>query len=441
MTIPRLDATHAPSLRSWVAAANAPGTDFPIQNLPFGVFQAAGGPARGGVAIGDRILDLGAALAAGLFEGPAAEAAHAGSGASLNPLLALGRPAATALRHRLSAILAEGSADRARAEPCLVPMDQAALLLPMQVGNFTDFMASRYHTGRLGRRRDPENPLPPSFLHLPIAYHSRATTVRVSGEPIARPHGQSAGPDGKPRFGPVLSLDFELEFGAVIGPANAIGEPIPIATARRAIFGYCLVNDWSARDVQRFEMMPLGPFLSKSLSTTVSPWIVTADALAPFAAPGFARLPDDPEPLPYLMDAADQAAGALDVGLTVSLSTPRMRAEGAAPAVICTSSLRHLHWTFAQMVAHHTSNGCDLRPGDLLGSGTVSGPAPDGRACLAEVVMEDGGLTLPNGERRVFLEDGDEVIFTGRAERPGFVPIGFGACSARIEPARPWPKA
>jgi fumarylacetoacetase len=438
MAIPLVDATHDPALRSWVATAHAPGTDFPIQNLPLGIFRTDG-RARGGVAIGDQILDLPAALAAGRFAGDAAHAAEAAAGPSLNPLLALGRPALRALRARLSAILAEGSADRAAAARCLVPMADAELLLPVQVGNFTDFMASRYHTGRLGRRRDPQNPLPPSFLHLPIAYHSRATTVRVSGEPVARPHGQSAGPDGTPRFGPVQSLDFELEFGAVIGPANQIGDPIPVGRAADSIVGYCLLNDWSARDVQRFEMMPLGPFLSKSLSTTVSPWLITADALAPFAAPAFSPLPGDPVPLPYLMDADDQAAGGLDVTLRVTVTTPRMRAEGTAPAVICTTSLRHLNWTFAQMVAHHTSNGCDLRVGDLLGSGTVSGPEPDGRACLAEVVLEDGGFTLPNGERRVFLEDGDEVTFTGRAERPGRVPIGFGACTARILPARPWP--
>ncbi len=441
MALPALDATHDPALRSWVASANQDGTDFPIQNLPFGVFRRTGEAARGCVAIGDEVLDLKAALAAGLFTGDAETAARAAVGETLNPLLELGRPASRALRARLSAILALGSPDGVKAAACLVPMAEAQLLMPAKVGNFTDFMASRHHTGRLGRRRDPQNPLPPSFLHLPIAYHSRATTVRVSGEPIARPHGQSAGPDGAPCFGPILSLDFELEFGAVIGPANRIGEPIPIARAGEAVFGYCLVNDWSARDVQRFEMMPLGPFLSKSLSTTISPWIVTAEALAPFAIPAPAREATDPTPLPYLMAADDQAAGGLDISLDVWLTTARMRAEGAAPLRICASSMRHVHWTTAQMVAHHTSNGCDLRPGDLLGSGTVSGPLPEARACLAEVVMEDGGFTLPNGERRIFLEDGDEVGFTGRAAREGYVSIGFGPCTARIDPAKPWPAA
>jgi fumarylacetoacetase len=434
-----LDETHDPAWRSWVAAANLPGTDFPIQNLPLGVFSRGAGDRRGCVAIGDQVLDLAAGLAAGLFEGEAGEAAHAGSGPVLNPLLALGRGASRALRRRVSAILAEGSADRAVASRCLVPMAELRLHRPVEVGNFTDFMASRFHTARMGAKRDPANPLPPSFLHLPIAYHSRATTVRVSGEAVARPHGQSLGPDGKPRFGPVLALDFELEFGAVIGPANRMGDPIPVARAGDALFGFCLVNDWSARDVQRFEMMPLGPFLSKSLSTTISPWIVTAEALAPFAAPAFARFEGDPEPLPYLVAAADQAAGGLDVSLDCWMTTPRMRTEGAAPARIVATSARHLHWTFAQMVAHHTSNGCDLRTGDLLASGTVSGPEAEGRACLAEVVLEDGGLTLPNGERRTFLEDGDEVWFTGRAERAGYVPIGFGECRARIDPAKSWP--
>ena len=405
------------------------------------MFRRAGQPPRGCVAIGDQVLDLSAALEAGLFEGEAGEAAGAASGPTLNPLLALGRPASRALRARISALLAEGSADQSRAAACLVPMAAVDMLLPIAVGNFTDFMASRFHTGRLGRRRDPNDPLPPAFLHLPIAYHSRATTLRVSGEAVARPHGQSLGGDGKPRFGPIQALDFELEFGAVIGPANRIGEPIPIARAGDALVGYCLLNDWSARDVQRFEMMPLGPFLSKSLSTTVSPWIVTAEALAPFAIPAFARLAGDPEPLPYLMAEADQAGGGLDVALECWIATPRMRAEGAAPARIVATSLRHLHWTFAQMVAHHTSNGCDLRAGDVLGSGTVSGPEPEGRACLAEVVLEDGGLTLPNGERRSFLEDGDEVWFTGRASRDGFISIGFGECRARIDAAKPWPSA
>jgi fumarylacetoacetase len=438
MTNAALDHTHDPALRSWVASANQAGTDFPIQNLPFGVFRTEGGAARGGVAIGDRILDLAAALRAGLLQGEAAEAA---AGPALNALLAMGRAPMRALRHRLSAILAEGSADRTRAEACLVPMERAELLLPVQVGNFTDFMASRFHTERGGRRRDPNNPLPVSYLHQPIAYHSRASTVRVSGEPVIRSHGQYPGADGVPCFAPTAALDFELEFGAFIGAANRLGQPIPIGRAAESIAGFCLVNDWSARDVQRFEMAPLGPFLAKSLSTTISAWIVTADALAPFAAAAFAPLPGDPTPLPYLMDAADQARGGLDVSLRVTLSTARMRAEGDAPAVICETGLHHLNWTFAQMVAHHTSNGCDLRPGDLLGSGTVSGPEPGSRACLLEVVLEDRGLTLPNGERRAYLEDGDEVTFTGRAARPGAVPIGFGGCTARIAPALPWPPA
>lgn len=437
--LPLLDETHDPRRRSWVASAREAGTDFPIQNLPLGVFRRGDGAARGGIAIGDQVLDLAAALAAGLFAGEARDAAEAASGPTLNPLLALGRAASRALRRRVSAMLAEGSADQAVAARCLVPMEAARMLLPLTVGNFTDFMASRFHTARMGAKRDPANPLPPAFLHLPIAYHSRGTTVRVGGEAVARPHGQSLGADGKPRFGPTLALDFELEFGAVIGPANRMGEPIPVARAGDALFGYCLLNDWSARDVQRFEMMPLGPFLSKSLSTTISPWIVTAEALAPFAIPAFPRYAEDPEPLPYLMAEADQAAGGLDVALECWMTTPRMRDEGAAPARIVATSLRHLHWTFAQMVAHHTSNGCDLRTGDVLGSGTVSGPEAEGRACLAEVVLEEGGFTLPNGERRSFLEDGDEVWFTGRANRDGFVPIGFGECRARIDPAKPWP--
>lgn len=441
--MPKLDETHDPARRSWVESANEAGADFPIQNLPFGIFRQGSGPARGGVAIGDSIFDLGAGLRANLFSGDAKIAAEAAAGPSLNALMALGRGYATTLRQRLSELLSADAPERGRLESMrdavLVPMHSAQMLLPAMIGSFTDFMASIYHTERGGRALRPDNPVPENFRYVPIAYNSRASSVRVSGEPVLRPHGQfKAG--NEVVFGPCRQLDFELELGLFVGPGNDLGEPVLIDDAASQIFGFCLVNDWSARDIQRWESMPLGPFLSKSLSTTVSPWVVTADALAPFAAPAFARPEGDPAPLPYLLAARDQAEGGLDIRLDVHVTTPRSRAEGAAPLRITETNAKHLYWTPAQLLAHHTSNGCNLGPADLLATGTVSGPTDESRACLAEITERGAkSFTLANGEQRIFLEDGDEVIFTGRAERDGFVGIGFGECRARVAPAITWP--
>ncbi|MGO1079590.1 fumarylacetoacetase [Inquilinus sp. CA228] len=433
------DQTHDPKRRSWVASANRDGADFPIQNLPFGVFSPAGGVPRFGIAIGDGILDVGAARDAGLLSGAAADAADAaqggGQGGALNPLFALPASVRTELRRQVSALLDAGGPAR----PELLH-DAAAcrLLLPTEVRNYTDFYAGIYHARAAGALMAPDNPLPPNYKWVPIAYHGRASSVRASGGDVRRPQGQrppSSGGDGRPGFGPSQRLDIELEMGFYIGPGNALGEPIPIAEAGERIVGFCLLNDWSARDIQRWEMFPLGPFLGKSFSTTVSPWVITADALLPFRASAMVRPEGDPAPLDHLLDGADQESGGLDVELTVWLSTARMRAEGQEPATIITSNARHLYWTPAQMVAHHSSNGCNLLPGDLLGTGTISGPTRAQLSSLLELTM--GGsepVTLPNGEQRGFLSDGDEITFTARCRRDGFVPIGFGACTGTIIP-------
>jgi len=420
------DATHDPARRSWVASAQAPGTDFPLQNLPHGVFSTEGGAPRGGVAIGDMILDVGAALRLGMLQGAAAEAAAA---PSLNGLMAMGR--AAGLRQDLFALLAEGSPAERHAAEILVPMAQARMHLPTTVANFSDFMASIDHCARLGVRRDPKNPLPQAFRHLPVAYHSRASSVRVSGEPVVRPHGQWPREDGTVRFSPSEAMDFELELAIWIAGENALGTPVTMAQAPGRIFGVGLLNDWSARDIQRWEMPPLGPFLAKSLSTTVSPWVVTMEALAPFARPAPAI---EPPPLPHLDSEWNRAHGALGIRMQALMLTSRMRAEGAEPALLTDTDFARIYWTCAQMVAHHGSNGCNLLPGDLLGSGTASGPEDIARACLAEILLT-GPVMLPNGETRHYLQDGDEVIFRARAEVPGAVPIGFGECRAEIAPA------
>lgn len=420
------DATHDPARRSWVASANAPGADFPIQNLPLGVFSTEGTAPRCGVAIGDRILDLKAATAAGLVTQQAVAAE------SLGPLMALGRPASAALRAEVSALLSEGATPRA---DLLVPMDAARMHLPTTVRNFSDFMASYDHCARLGVRRDPKNPLPPAFRHLPVAYHSRASSVRVSGDAVTRPHGQWQRQDGSMHFGPTEAMDYELEMAVWIAGDNAIGEPVPMSRAPDRIFGYGLLNDWSVRDVQRWEMPPLGPFLGKSVSTSVSAWIVTAEALAPFevAAPV-----QDPPALPYLDSAWNRSNGALAVRMIAAILTPKMRAAGEAPFILTDTQFAGMYWTAATMVAHHASNGCNLLAGDLLGSGTVSGPEPTACACMAEIGLS-GPVTLPNGEKRKWIQDGDEIVFRARAEAPGAVPIGFGECRGVLNPAIAWP--
>ena len=436
-----LNATHDPARRSWVASANSMDTDFPIQNLPFGIFSRAGDVPRAGVAIGDQIFDL--AAGAGLFSGAAASAVAATAGGALNGLMALGYAPASALRARLSDLLREGgpSDAQSRASTLLVPMADVQIHLPAKIGAFTDFLTSSYHTERGGRVSRPDSPLPPCFKYLPVAYNSRASSVRVSGEAVRRPNGQWRHPDGEVRFGPSAALDFELELGVFIGPGNELGEPLALPSVRERMFGYCLLNDWSARDIQAWESA-LGPFLSKSLSTTISAWVITDEALAPFRAPAFPRPPSDPAPLPYLTDATNHSEGGFDITLEAYIHTPKMRAANAPPSRVTLTNFIHNYWTLAQMATHHMSNGCNLQPGDLLGSGTASGPTDLSRACLSEATERGTKpITLSNGETRGWLHDGDDVIFRARTNRPGTVPIGFGPCTGRVAPAPAWPEA
>jgi fumarylacetoacetase len=432
--MPQLDATHDPKRRSWVESANRPDSDFPIQNLPWGVFRRGGETARGGIAIGDRIVDLKAASAAKLFSGEAAEIAQAASAPTLNDAMALGNRAAGALREQLSDLLRADGADRARLESrageFLAPMSAAAMQLPSAIGAFTDFLSSIFHTGRMGRGN-----IPPSYKYQPIAYNSRASSVRISGETIVRPKGQYRAAEGEVRYGPEPQLDFELELAVFVGAGNALGAPIPMAHAADHIFGYCLLNDWSARGIQRWESQPLGPFSGKSFSTSISPWIVTGAALAPFRVPAFPRADGDPASFPHLSHTADLKEGGVTIALDASWRTAAMRTRNVAPVRVTRTNADRLYWTFAQMVTHHSANGCNLRPGDLLASGTVSGPTDDSRACIAELNDNATAALALGDEKRMWLEDGDEVVFRARAERAGHVAIGFGECSGVIGPA------
>ncbi len=409
-------------MNAWVSSANGH-ADFSLANLPHGVFSPPGGAARGGVAIGDHILDVPAAVAAGLLAGEAAEAAGA---ARLKHFLSLGAGPRQALRSQLTALLAEG----ATPHPAL--LHDAALCtmhLPATIGDYTDFYAGLQHALNTGRQLRPDTPLLPNYKHLPIAYHGRASSVRVSGTPVRRPSGQrKPGKASEPDFGPSRNLDYEMELGVWIGPGNDLGSPIPIGQAAAHIAGFCLLNDWSARDLQGWEYQPLGPFLSKSFLTSISPWIVTPEALAPFRAPQLPRGADDPAIMANLFDAEDQATGGIDLEIEVLLQTPTM----AAPHRLSLGSARHLYWTVAQMVAHHSSAGCDLRPGDLFGTGTISTPEPEGWGSLLE--LSRGGrqpVELPNGETRRFLEDGDTIILKARGRR-GALSIGFGECRGTV---------
>ena len=433
--------THSPALESWVGSAQDPATDFPIQNLPFGVFRRRAGveSPRVGVAIGDMILDVAAARDERLLAGgDAIAAAERCREPALNGLMALGPRHWAALRSALSRLLrADGeTADAVRRDPSLaerllVPMADAELLLPAQVGDYSDFYASVHHATNVGSMFRPDNPLLPNYKWVPIGYHGRASSIVASGTPVRRPHGQTKRPDADaPAYGPSRSLDYELEVGVFVGPGNRQGEPIPIADAERHVFGLCLVNDWSARDLQTWEYQPLGPFLAKSFATTLSPWVVTLDALAPFRAPAFARPAGDPEPLPYLRQSGEPG---VDVTLEVLLRTRRMRDAGQPATPLSRGLFRDMYWTIGQLVAHHASNGCNLRPGDLLASGTVSGPTRDARGCLLELTWRGAEpLTLPSGETRTFLEDGDEVILRGWCERDGARRIGFGMAEGLV---------
>jgi fumarylacetoacetase len=428
-----IDSTHDPALQSWVTDANQH-SDFPIQNLPLGIFTPPNGEKRAGVAIGNHILDLAACAQHDLLASDALHSAHAAHGGTLNALLALGTKSRRALRLALAGILARGSAAEAHADTLLHEAAACTLHLPATIGDYTDFYAGIHHARAVGKLFRPDAPLLPNYKYVPIGYHGRASSVRPSGVPFHRPNGQRKPADQpEPDFGPCRNLDYELELGIWIGPGNDPGTPIPIAQAADHIAGFCLLNDWSARDIQGWEYQPLGPFLAKSFATTISPWIVTPEALAPFRIAQAPRPEGDPRPLPYLWDDADQRQGALNLQLEVLLLTPAMRAAGAKPHRLSRGNACHAYWTVAQLVAHHSSNGCDLRAGDLFGSGTLSGPTPDSLGSLLELT-ESGRrpITLPNGETRRFLEDGDEVLFRARAEAPGAATIGFGECRAIV---------
>ena len=429
------DHTHDPLLLSWVESANDPASDFPIQNLPFGAFRRRGGTQdRVGVAIGDQVLDLYACADSGVLS--LLEAEDAVRAERLDDLMGLSPHARRELRVRLVELLRKGgdTAHRGQVEEALVPQGDVRMLVPAHIRDYTDFYASVHHATNVGSMFRPDNPLLPNYKHVPIGYHGRASSIVASGTPVRRPEGQSKAPDAtSPTFGPSKLLDYEMEVGLFVGPGNPLGQPVPLAEAEDHLFGLCLVNDWSARDLQAWEYQPLGPFLAKSFATTLSPWVVTAEALTPFRVPAFERPAGDPQPLPYLDGDDNRRWGAVDLQVEVWLSSEAMRAAGIGPFRLSHGRFRDLYWTPAQMIAHHTSNGCNLQAGDLLASGTVSGPEKGQRGCLLELTWRGAEpLELPGGEVRHFLDDGDEVILRGYCERDGYVRIGFGECRGRI---------
>lgn len=436
----QLNETHDVSLRSWVDSANLPESDFPLQNLPFGVFRRAGNvePFRIGVGIGDQILDLAAVLRAGVLGRDSAGAIRQALAASvLNDLMAAGPGLWADLRLMLSRALRLGSPQQRSWESCLVPQAQGEFALPARIGDYTDFYTSIHHATAVGRMFRPDNPLLPNYKWMPIGYHGRSSSIGVSGQSFPRPVGQLA-PRGAlpPIIAPSARLDYELELGVFIGAGNELGSPIPIDDAESHVFGLCLLNDWSARDLQGWEYQPLGPFLAKNFATTISPWIVTLEALAPFRVP-WLRPGDDPAPLPYLDSPQIRAQGGLDIQLEVWLSTDALRRVCAPPYRLSQSNAKHAYWNIAQMVAHHTINGCNLQPGDLLGTGTQSGPEDKEAGSLLE--LSNGGkqpLNLPNGETRSFLEDGDTVIMRAWCEQAGAARVGFGELLGSVRPAR-----
>jgi fumarylacetoacetase len=434
-----MNETHDPSLRSFVASAERTSSDFPLQNLPFGTFRRRGSREafRGGVAIGDQIVDLAQLHASGLMDGPAQAACAACLGPVLNPLLALGQPAWSALRLALSRLLRHDAPQRAAMAACLAPAADAELALPITVGDYTDFYASIHHATRVGRLFRPDQPLMPNYVHLPVAYHGRSSSLVVSGTPVVRPMGQVC-PKGAeaPSVRPSARLDYEQELGVVIGTGNALGTCIGIEDAESHIFGLCLLNDWSARDIQGWEYQPLGPFAGKNFATTLSPWIVTLEALLPFRRP-WQRDPALPALLPYLDGADVQRAGAIEIRLETRLQTERMRMRDDAPVTLARASFCDTMWTIGQMVAHHTLNGCALRPGDVLGTGTISGPELAEAGCLLELTA--GGAepyALPDGDARTFLQDGDTVELSAFCAGPGAKRIGFGSARGTVLPAR-----
>lgn len=436
-----LNETHDPDLKSWVKSANQSGCEFPIQNLPYGVFRKSDAEKifRPGVAIGDYVLDLRRLYEADLIHDDASKRAlHACTGTTLNDLMATGSESWSALRLTLSRALRAGSALEADLRPLLVSQDQVEYAMPARIGDYTDFYASVHHATRVGKLFRPDNPLMPNYKWVPIGYHGRASSIGITGKKFARPVGQLM-PKGatEPIIGPSERLDYELEIGIFMGPGNAIGSRIALDQAEQHVFGLCILNDWSARDIQAWEYQPLGPFLGKNFATTISPWVVTMEALEPFRT-ACERPDTDPQPLPYLVSQKNRAEGAFDVQLQALITTDKSRANGAEPAVLSQSSFRHAYWSIAQLVAHHTVNGCNLEPGDLLGTGTQSGPTDAEAGSLIELTQAgQKPLDLPWGEKRGFLQDGDEIIMRAWCEKSGYPRIGFGSVSGSVLPATP----
>ncbi len=438
-------------LTSWLASANDPDSDFPIENLPYGVFRSADS-LHIGVAVGDQILDLQVCASNGLLAGLSEETADACRAERLNALMHLGPTAWRALRRRITALLDAEEASpeiQERVRPLLAPIEEAEMQLPAEIGDYTDFYASIDHATRVGKMFRPDNPLLPNYKYVPIGYHGRASSIVASGAEIRRPFGQTKRGESEPVFGPTRALDYELEVGIFVGPGNRLGQSIPMAEAEEHIFGLCLVNDWSARDIQAWEYQPLGPFLAKSFATTISPWVVSLEALAPYRVAARERAEGDPKPLTYLRSANAEREGdglsdselagpdlaGIDLWLEVFLESRRMREAGAAPMLMGRSNLRNLYWTIAQLVTHHTCNGCNLRAGDLLGTGTVSGPDAGSEGCLLEKRSNAEPIRLPGGEARTYLEDGDRVTLRAYAQGPGLPRIGFGICSGTVSGA------
>ncbi len=434
-----LNATHDPQRRSWLESANTGETPFPIQNLPLGVFLREG-KKHVGVAIGSQIFDLTASRFFNLFSGDALLALKALDSGTLNALMAMPESFSTALRSQVSAHLSMGSPSQsmmvALSKSLLLDQAQVSMCLPADIGDYSDFLTSEYHTERHGRFKGLKEPLPPAFKSLPIAYHGRASSIRVSGTPVLRPQGQYKRENGEIQFGPAPMMDFELELAVFVGQGNSLGEPIALKNAQQHLFGYCLLNDWSAKSIQWWEQV-LGPFLGKSFMSSISPWVVSAEALRPFRDKPTPRGPKDPALLPYLSDPLDLAQGGLAIEVQAYIRSAAQQAKDLAAQRITRSHLKHLYWTFGQMLAHHSSNGCNMNPGDLIGSGTISGPSDESRACMTEIT-EAGKkpLQLTSGEQRTALEDGDEITLRAWAKREGFVSIGFGDCVGKILPAK-----
>jgi fumarylacetoacetase len=424
----------AVSQRSWIESANETGCDFPLANLPYGVVRHREKTFLG-IAIGDQILNFQACTDEGLFSSLSETILKACRAELLNPLMSLGKESWSSLRSRVTELLDASRSNgerRDRVLRCLIPMQDAEMMLPAQIGDYTDFYASIDHATRVGKLFRPDNPLLPNYKYLPIGYHGRASSIVVSGTKVQRPCGQIKKGDEEPLYVASRALDYELEIGAFIGAGNLLGHPISIAEAEGHVFGLCLVNDWSARDLQSWEYQPLGPFLAKSFMTTISPWIVPMEALAPYRVASGARAPGDPAPLPYLSSRTAERDG-IDVTLEVLLHSRRMREVKLAPVLVSQGNACDLYWTIRQLVTHHASNGCNLRPGDLLATGTVSGLSEGSEGCLLEMKHRFGPLRLPTGEVRTFLEDGDRVILRAYASKEGLPRIGFGDCTGTIE--------